>query len=127
MDNRKRGIIPSQGGMWRELLVRLKLIWRLLGDRRVNFFLKLLPIAAAIYLVIPFDLAPGLALPVIGVLDDAAVLWLGGTLFLELCPPGVVKEHVDDLGGEGSLPGQVRDNGDVVDGQARDVTDEQNN
>ena len=77
--------------------MRLKLILRLMGDRRVSFFLKLLPVAALAYLVSPVDLAPGIALPVIGALDDAAIVGLGAYLFVELCPPNVVQEHMKSL------------------------------
>jgi uncharacterized membrane protein YkvA (DUF1232 family) len=94
----KRDIISNQNsGFFQDLVLRLKLILRLLGDRRVNFFLKLLPIAAAIYVVSPVDLIPGMVIPVIGALDDAAVLWLGTTLFMSLCPEDVVQEHTDAL------------------------------
>lgn len=87
-------LVPRQGGMLKDLLLRIKLVLRLMADKRVNFFLKLLPIGALAYLISPVDLAPGVALPVIGALDDAAVLWLGTTLFVELCPPEVIREHV---------------------------------
>jgi hypothetical protein len=30
---------------------------------------------------------------VLGPIDDALVLWLGGTFFIELAPPEVVDEH----------------------------------
>jgi len=84
-------------GFFQDLVSRLKLILRLIGDRRVNFFVKLLPIAAAIYVVSPVDLIPGAIIPFIGALDDAAVIWLGTTLFMALCPDGVVQEHTDAL------------------------------
>ena len=94
----KRDIISNQNsGFIQDLVLRLKLILRLMGDRRVNFFLKLLPIAAAIYVISPVDLIPGLVIPIVGALDDAAVIWLGTTLFMSLCPEEVVQEHTDAL------------------------------
>ena len=84
-------------GFFQDLVSRLKLILRLIGDRRVNFFVKLLPIAAAIYVVSPVDLIPGAIIPFIGALDDAAVIWLGTTLFMALCSDDVVQEHIDAL------------------------------
>ena len=94
----KRDLINSQNtGFFQDLIQRAKLIGRLMGDKRVNFFLKVLPVAAILYLVSPIDLAPGLALPVIGALDDAAVLWLGTSLFVALCPEEVVQEHLASL------------------------------
>lgn len=106
-------MVPPQGGMLRDFATRLKLIFRLLGDRRVNFFLKFLPLASVAYLFWPID---AIALPVVGVLDDAAILWIGSTLFVELCPPGVVKEHMDEL-----TTAVDDSSGDVVDAEATDV------
>jgi uncharacterized membrane protein YkvA (DUF1232 family) len=94
----KRDLINSQNtGFFQDIIQRIKLIGRLMGDKRVNFFLKILPVAAVVYLVSPVDLIPGLALPVIGALDDAAVLWFGTSLFVSLCPEEVVQEHLAAL------------------------------
>lgn len=90
-------MLPQQSGGLRDIVLRLKLILRLIADRRVNFFLKLLPVAALAYVISPVDLAPGIALPVIGALDDAAILWLSSYLFVEFCPPKVVQEHLKEL------------------------------
>lgn len=106
-------MVPPQGGMLRDFANRLKLIFRLMGDRRVNFFLKFLPLASVAYLFWPID---AIALPIIGVLDDAAILWIGSTLFVELCPPSVVKEHQTDLASNLS-----EDGGEVVDAESTDV------
>jgi uncharacterized membrane protein YkvA (DUF1232 family) len=95
---RKNDILRNQdSGFFQDLILRLKLILRLMGDKRVNTFLKLLPIGALIYLVSPVDLIPGIVFPFIGALDDAAVLWLGATLFVNLCPDEVVQEHMNAL------------------------------
>src|SRR5687768_6750027 len=121
MATKKTGkvVAPPQGGMLRNFVARLKLITRLMGDRRVNSFLKLLPLASVAYLISPFDLAPGVVLPVIGVLDDAAILWIGSTLFVELCPPNVVNEHMQELASNVD-----DDSGDIVDAEATDVTND---
>ena len=114
--NQKRLMVP-QGGMLRDFVLRLKLIGRLMGDRRVSFFLKLLPLASLAYLISPVDLAPGMVFPVIGVLDDAAVLWIGTNLFVELCSHAVVKEHMNEL------QSNLDDAGDVIDAESTDVND----
>lgn len=88
-DENDHKIIPSQGGVFNELAIRVKLILRLLKDSRINPLLKLLPIGSLLYFLIP-DL-------VVGPVDDMAVIWLGGYLFIELCPPDVVEEHVQAL------------------------------
>jgi uncharacterized membrane protein YkvA (DUF1232 family) len=43
------------------------------------------------------DLIPAAVVPIIGALDDAAVIWLGTTLFVSLCPDEVVQEHTNAL------------------------------
>lgn len=103
---------PAQRGMLQDLIMNLKLILRLMADRRVNIFLKILPLASLAYFVSPVDAA-------IPVVDDAAILWLGSYLFLELCPDGVVKEH------RKQLSSNVEDEpaGEVVEGEATDITD----
>ncbi len=115
--NSTKIIIPSQGDVLRDVILRIKLILKLMGDRRVNFFLKLLPIASLAYLIWPFDLASGIVLPVIGALDDVAILWLGPYLFLELCPPNLVQEHMKLL--SSNLERQEDD--EVIDGEASEV------
>ena len=79
-------VVPPQGGMVRDFVKRMKLILKLMGDRRVSPWAKLIPVGALIYLISPIDLIMGI--PGIDALDDAAVLWIGSTLFVELCPPG---------------------------------------
>ncbi|MGZ6346640.1 MAG: YkvA family protein [Anaerolineales bacterium] len=94
----KRDIIQNQNsGFFQDLITRVKLILRLIGDKRINFFLKLLPIAAAIYVISPIDLLPGAVFPFIGALDDAVVIWLGTTMFVALCPDDIVQEHTNML------------------------------
>lgn len=98
-DPKNQSISQYQGGFFQGLSNRIKLILRLMADRRVNPFLKLMPVGALAYLVIP-DLA-------IGPIDDALIIWLGTYLFVELCPPAVVQEHMQRL--ERELTGNLRD------------------
>jgi hypothetical protein len=102
LDNEEHDqIVPQKkGGFFDEVSLRIKLILRLLRDRRVNPLLKILPIGSVLYFLIP-DLLPG-------PLDDGLIMWLGGTLFVELCPAHVVQEHMDALT-------------QVVDGEWREV------
>jgi uncharacterized membrane protein YkvA (DUF1232 family) len=106
----------QQGGLVRNVLNQLKLIFRLMGDSRVNLFAKLIPIGALIYLVSPVD---AISIPVIGALDDAAVLWLSSYVFTELCPPFVVAEHMKELTANMTVDPQD----EVVDAEATDVVD----
>jgi uncharacterized membrane protein YkvA (DUF1232 family) len=97
MTTRKDILQNKDKGFFQDLILRIKLILRLIGDRRVNFLLKILPVGGLLYLVSPIDLIPDIALPVIGYLDDAAVIWLCNTLFVALCPDEVVQEHMNAL------------------------------
>lgn len=110
-EDKRRQITSPQGGVFHNVGLQIKLILRLLADRRVNFLLKLLPVGALLYFIIP-DLAPG---PI----DDALVIWLGGFLFIELCPPDVVQEHMDEL--SQVIPGELKDppgpNEDIIDAE----------
>src|SRR5258708_31757095 len=94
MPNKRDLMIPPQGGMIRDLVLRVKLILRLLGDRRVTPCLKILPIGGLVFLITPFSIIPDITLPVLGELDDVAILRLTNYLFIELCPPDVVRNHV---------------------------------
>jgi len=127
MQKRSSGsIVPSQGGVWRDTVLRIKLIFRLLGDKRVSPWLKILPIAGVVYLVSPIDLIPDMVLPVIGQLDDIAILWLTNHFFIEFCPPEVVREHVRKLVSNNDIIEEEIKHAaddDVVDGEATDITD----
>jgi len=111
--------VTQQGGVVRNLMNQLKLIFRLMGDKRVSFLAKLVPMGAFAYLIMPADIAPNVVLPVIGMVDDAAILWLGTYIFTELCPPEVVEEHMKALAGN-MKPNDVN-NDDVVDGETTEV------
>lgn len=111
-------VVPARGGAMQDFVRRIKLVGRLMGDSRVSPFVKVLPLASLAYLILPIDLVPGIALPIVGALDDAAILWFGSTLFVELCPDDVVQEHLQALGGS------VTDASDeVVDVEPTDVND----
>jgi hypothetical protein len=88
-EKKPQTISPYNGGVFQGLANRIKLIWRLMGDPRVSPLLKAIPVASLIYLVWPIDIP--------GPIDDAAVIWLSTYMFVELCPPEVVKEHQDAI------------------------------
>lgn len=111
-------------GFFTGLSNRVRLVARLMADRRVNWMFKLLPVGALIYLVVPTDLLP--LIPV----DDAAVLWLGSYLFVELCPQDIVQEHWDQIIKAGNVldpqdapakGGQTQKDEDVVDAEFHEV------
>lgn len=119
----KRTLAPRSGSFFQELANRFRLISRLLMDSRVSPLVKVLPVAALAYVVWPLDLLPG-PIPV----DDAFILWLGTTLFVELCPPDVVQEHLQSLDrwsvfskGQNPPGSPSSQEGDVVEGEFFDI------
>lgn len=120
MDEKKPStlMVSQQSGVVRSVINQLKLIFRLMGDSRVSVLAKLIPIGTLVYLVSPVD---AISIPVIGAVDDAALLWLGSYVFTELCPPTVVAEHMKELAGNMEI--NARD--EVVDAETTDVSDKQ--
>jgi uncharacterized membrane protein YkvA (DUF1232 family) len=112
-----RSLNQAKEGFFRDLYQNLRLIIRLMGDGRVNLLVKILPIGALLYWVVPFDFLP------VNPLDDALVIWLGCALFLELCPDAVVKEHQDALRIERDEQRSKQGaSGHVVEGTFKDVS-----
>ena len=89
---------------------RVKLITRLLVDKRVSPILKLLPLGSLVYLLVPTDF-----LPIIPI-DDAAVIWAGSYLFVELCPAEIVRQHQRAIASESGKSDPIT-TGDVIDGE----------
>ena len=87
MTNRNRPKLTSS--FFSTIADEIRLVLRLMADRRVNPFLKILPIGTVLYFFIP-DL-------ILGPIDDALILGIGTYLFIELCPPHIVKEHREAL------------------------------
>ena len=124
---KKKSIIPSKnGGLIQDFVRHIKLIWLLIQDKRINIFLKILPFASLVYLVSPIDMLPGMVVPVVGALDDAAIIWIGTSLFISLCPEDIVNEHTLSL--EKTLSGTWKNEQgeeEIVDAEARDITEDQ--
>jgi hypothetical protein len=115
-DKKDQSISQYQGGIFQSLSTQIKLVVRLMADRRVNPLLKLLPIGALVYLFVP-DL-------VIGPIDDALIIWLGTKMFVELCPQAIVQEHMQKLESEllaksGDLPtsGDTLNDEEIIDAE----------
>jgi hypothetical protein len=89
--NQNHKIVPRSGGFFQDLTNRFRLVGRLIMDPRVNPFLKILPFGTLIYVFSPIDLLS------LNPLDDAFIIWAGTTLFVELCPPEVIEEHMQAL------------------------------
>jgi hypothetical protein len=114
MSNQNRNKITVKSGAFNEILVRGKLILHLMADRRVNFFLKALPIASVIYVLNPIDIP--------GPLDDIAIFSLGLYSFVELCPSAVVQEHLDRMHGiNPDVAAHDEPDDNIIDGEFKEV------
>ena len=121
-------IVPAQSNIFKDAVLRIKLIVRLIADKRVSPWLKILPVGGILYLLSPLDIIPDIALPGIGELDDLAILWLTNHFFIEFCPPDVVREHVQALVSNHDIIEEERvkaaaNQPDIIDGEATDITD----
>ncbi len=77
----------------RKLPTYARLVWGLARDGRVPPPQKLILVGMIGYLLMPLDLIPDF-IPVLGQLDDVAVVLLGLDLFIKSAPSEVVDEHL---------------------------------
>jgi hypothetical protein len=71
----------------------IRLFYRLMHDQRVSVLTKAVPLLGLLVLLSPPLLELDL-IPLIGELDTILVICLTLKLFVWLCPPDVVREHV---------------------------------
>lgn len=83
-------------GFFREVWQQARLVYYLLRDPEVPFYLKLVPFAAVIYLLWPIDFLPDLV-PVLGQLDDLTALLVSSKVFIEMAPPHVVARYMEQI------------------------------
>lgn len=77
----------------RKLPTYARLVWGLARDGRVAGPQKLILVGIIGYLLMPIDIIPDF-IPVLGQLDDVAVMLLGIDLFIKSAPEAVVDEHL---------------------------------
>lgn len=82
---------------WKHALDDLRLVWALMGDPRVALQVKAIPALATVYLLSPLDLVPGW-IPILGQLDDLAVLILAVRAFKSAVPASILAEYEGRLG-----------------------------
>jgi hypothetical protein len=85
---------PSRvSGLVAHLPSFVRVFYRLMADRRVSPLAKLVPLLGLLLLFTP----PALELdfvPLVGELDWLLVTFISLKVFIWLCPPDVVREHV---------------------------------
>ncbi|HEY7023652.1 MAG TPA: DUF1232 domain-containing protein [Candidatus Limnocylindrales bacterium] len=74
-----------------------RLLWSLVLDPRVPASRKALLGIAGAYIVAPIDLVPDF-IPIVGAIDDVAVMVLAIDVFLDGLPKDLVNEKLADLG-----------------------------
>ena len=99
-----------------------RLILRLMLDRRVPIWSKLIIPGGIIYMISPFDIIPDFLIVWggLGLLDDIIVIVATITLFLLSIPSDILREHLS--GGRASSTEQ---DGNVIDGSARVVDEDE--
>ena len=95
-----------------------RLILRLMMDKRVPIWSKLIIPGGIIYMISPFDIIPDF-LFVLGWLDDVFAIIATILLFLLSIPSEILREH---LGGNRAQ--SPRDDGNIIDGSARIVEED---
>jgi uncharacterized membrane protein YkvA (DUF1232 family) len=113
--------VPSSRSfsLWNELFGKLSLVFQLMRDPRVNKGLKIvIPAIVAAYILSPVDLIPDF-IPVLGELDDLAIILLAINMFIRLAPPEVVAEYRSGGTGAGSNVGPADAGGETVDASYR--------
>lgn len=112
VDETQEKLKQKSPGFWREIWQQMRLVFRLIRDPEVPFYLKFVPFAGLLYLIMPIDLITDFA-PVVGQLDDITALIVGAKVFIELAPPHVVARHLQEIrildGYETVLEGEVVD------------------
>ena len=89
--------VAQTAGFLGNLVNQARLVWRLLRDRRVSGWVKLIPVAGLAYLLSPIDLLPDFLIPGLGELDDLTIILVSLKMFVDLAPPEIVREHLNNL------------------------------
>ena len=74
----------------------IRLIWKLILDRRISIFPKLIIPAVLIYFLSPIDLVPDI-LPVLGHLDDILIILPALIAFFLMIPKNIISEHTQNI------------------------------
>ena len=95
------------------LISSIRLVWKLLTDSRVPFWIRIALPLALIYVISPIDILPEF-IPVMGRVDDIIAVVAGIMILLKLAPKKVVNQH-------------KKDNQTIIDGEYREEDQEDQN
>jgi uncharacterized membrane protein YkvA (DUF1232 family) len=100
----QQGSDRKSGNILEDILFNGQLAWKLMMDPRVALVTKvLIPLAAVAYFILPIDLLPDFV-PILGQLDEVAIILLLVRLFIALAPQEVVAEYKSAMGHATSQP-----------------------
>jgi uncharacterized membrane protein YkvA (DUF1232 family) len=110
----------------------LKLVWRLMLDKRVPPFTKIIPLLAIAYIISPYDIIAD-RIPVLGQFDDLIVTTILFLVFIAASPNHVIADQtigrkLRDLQkqqGFGQQPDADSDGGKTVDATFKYVDDDE--
>ena len=103
MSNNKQNEYKKFKGkyFWLRLLMHIpnffKLAYRLVRDKRVPLYLKIICYAAVLYVLSPYDLVPIVLVPFLGWIDDIIIFYICLKLLVRYSPPQVVEKHVQAI------------------------------
>ena len=95
------------------LISSIRLIWKLLTDSRVPFWIRIALPLALIYVISPIDILPDF-IPVMGRVDDIIAIVAGIMILLKLAPKKVVNQY-------------KKDDKNIIDGEYREEDQENQN
>lgn len=107
--------------MWQQA----RLVYYLLRDPKVPFYLKLVPFAAVLYLLWPVDLLPDVLLG-LGQLDDLTALLVGSKVFIEMAPPHLVAHYMNQIRVSDGFAGVDEVNEKIIIDPQPDVVEKKN-
>lgn len=88
--------MATRGVATRDLVFALpeivRLLWKVVRDKRTPMLVRGGLIGIAAYLALPFDVVPD-RIPVLGQIDDVVVLTVGVRTLLRQVPEPVLREH----------------------------------
>ena len=103
--------------MLRTLLSNIRVSLRLLREPCVPLIFKLIPVAAAAYVISPLDFVPDV-LPIIGQLDDVGIVFIALEAFIRVAPVEAVDFHRSAVA-QGRPFSPMPAGGEVIDAEFR--------
>jgi len=94
-EKQHHGRLPGSGETWlqrgQSFQRQVCVVWMILRDSRTPWYLRVAAAGTVGYLFSPVQLIPSF-IPVIGLLDDFAALWLGFRLIQRFAPAAVLRD-----------------------------------